>query len=104
MEDSAINLAIAKLEFPHQEGMHIASDGVTVYVPSEQGGKNYCQWWEDIGEIIEREGIGLKRDTNYWEAYRHCDDPSSFWIYYAHSDTPTKAAALCYLRMKGSDV
>ena len=31
-------------------------------------------------------------------------NPSSFWVHYAHAETPTKAAALCYLKMKGVEL
>jgi len=91
MTDAEINLAIAKIEHPDV----IRPD--TNYVFNV----DYCNNWNDIGTIIEREGIGLKRDKNHWEAYRYAVDPSSFWVHYAHAETPTKAAALCYLKMKG---
>jgi len=100
MEHVKINLEIAKIEFPDYS-IQVNSKGIAIplghpYVM----GIDYLEWcW--IGEIIEREGINLKRDTNHWEAYRHVDDPSSFWIQFAKAETPTKAAALCYLKMKG---
>ena len=91
MTNAEINLAIAKIEFPNDEGLHITSDGATVYVPSEQEGRNYCEWWADIGEIIERERMKI---VPLMEKYR-----VSKGDVYAQDHSLTKAAALCYLKL-----
>ena len=101
MTDAEINLAISKIEYPTNE---ICQCGDHVDVRLEDGdytNVDYINNWKDIGSIIEREGIGLKRDTNHWEAYCGAEDPSSFWIHYAYAVSPARAAALCYLKMKG---
>ena len=80
MTDAEINLAIAKIEHPHE---------VVI--------RDYCNDWADIGPIIEREKLTV--------GYNDTDR-----LYFAHdgygndttqAETPTKAAALCYLKMKG---
>jgi len=105
MTDAEINLTIAKSEYPEGICQNLTSEltGNTVTFISGVQGRNsadYVNNWADIGPIIEREGINLKHDTNHWEAYRYTGDPNPFWIYFAYADTPTKAAALCYLKMK----
>ena len=84
MTDAEINLAIAKLEYPDTRNLKL-------WV--EQNMVSFTEGWYDIGPIIEREKIGIRPVPSGWEAF--CG--SSVVI----ADTPTKAAALCYLRMKG---
>ena len=85
MTDSEINLAIAKIEYPNEPDRNLTEH-------------NYCTNWSDIGPIIEREGLALMtcRDGMY---------QASKWVgsllETAYGDTPTKAAALLYLKMKG---
>lgn len=93
MKDAEINLAIAKIEYPNNElcpcEEHVdirlgGGDYITV---------DYCNNWEDIGPIIEREKIDvITMGLHKWVAMREVK---------AEAQTPTKAAALCYLKMKG---
>ena len=87
MDDYEINLAIAKLEYPETRNLKL-------WV--EQNMVSYTDGWYDIGPIIERENIGVRPVHSRWEAFHG----SSIAI----DDTPTKAAALCYLKIKGVDV
>ena len=80
MTDSEINKAISKIEWD-DEFLEI----------------DYCNNWEDIGPIIEREKIELEFDTSRWIARGYVGDK---WFQNCDSLLPTKAAALCYLMMK----
>jgi len=57
---------------------------------------DYCNDWADIGPIIEREGIGLTSLVGGWIA-------NIGYKFSCEEDTPTKAAALCYLKMRESE-
>ena len=103
MTDAEINLAIAKIEYPTNELCQCRNQVDVRLGDGDYITVDYINNWENIGPIIEREGIALKRDTYHWEAYCRAEDPSSFWVHYAHAETPTKAAALCYLKMKESE-
>jgi hypothetical protein len=83
MKDHEINLAIAKIEHPEavREG--------TNYVFNV----DYVNNWQDIGPIIEREKIEIV--TFGWDGWLAMRNEK------ARAETPTKAAALCYLKMKG---
>ena len=84
MDDHEINLAIAKLEYPETRNLKL-------WV--EQNMVSFTEGWYDIGPSIEREKIGIRPISNGWEAFHG----SSVVI----ADTPTRAAALCYLKLKG---
>jgi len=59
---------------------------------------DYCNDWADIGPIIEREKITVDFwDYKQWIAHNNGDTP----FVKTRAETPTKAAALCYLKMKG---
>jgi len=89
MDDHEINLAIAKLEYPETRNLKL-------WV--EQNMVSYTEGWLDIGPIIEREKINISYQDKKlgWCAYFNIFDEHE-----AYADTPTKAAALCYLKMKG---
>jgi len=97
MTDSEINLAIAKIEYPAQAQIERPVGELTpsIYV-SGIGLVDYVNDWSDIGPIIERELIHLYPQIKDWiaECYGESDVE-------AYAETPTKAAALCYLKMKG---
>ena len=78
MTDSEINILIADIE-----GRCSTPD--------------YCNNWEDIGPIIEREKITVDFwDYKQWIAHNNGDTP----FVKTRAETPTKAAALCYLKMR----
>ena len=96
MTDEEINVAIAKLEYPNLEWFgadHLA-------VTWNNGCRTECDYlqWADIGPIIEREEVWLRREEFCWVASFYYSD------IYATAETPTKAAALCYLKMKGVEL
>lgn len=95
MTDAEINLAIAKIEYPNNE-LYPCEEHVDIRLG---GGDyitvDYCNNWEDIGPIIEREKIDLTAIEDGWEANGY------FYVISALAKTPTKAAALCYLKMNG---
>ena len=97
MTDSEINLAIAKIEYPAQAQIERPVGELTpsIYV-SGIGLVDYVNDWSDIGPIIEREKICVSYVNNEWIAGRYDDAPTV-------ADTPTKAAALCYLKMMESE-
>jgi len=84
MTDEEINLAVAKIEYPETRNLKLWI---------EQKMVSYTDGWYDIGPIIERENIGVRPVQSRWEAFHG----SSIVI----ADTPTKAAALTFLKMKG---
>jgi len=97
MSNAEINLAIVKIEYPDRDWL-LRKDGSIAH------GYDYCNMWSDIGPIIERERIEL----NYYEYGSHPSGGewlavrySSIKYYEAKCDSPIKAAALCYLKMKG---
>ena len=98
MTDVEINLAIARLEYPDDEAYE---NGDQCWVEfdfyNETIYPDYCNNWADIGPIIEREGMSI----DFWESghwtVNNSDTPSVSTV----AETPTKAAALCYLKMKG---
>jgi len=87
MDDREIDLAIAKIEYPETRN-------IKLWV--EQNMVSFTEGWYDIGPIIEREKIGIRPVPRGWEAF--CG--SSIAI----ADTPTKAAALVFLKIKGFEV
>lgn len=91
MTEAEINLAIAKIEWGESffEDVNMAR----IYQK-----KDWCNNWEDIGPIIERESINLFHDENEWSASGIRENGKDTG---AEAETPTKAAALCYLKMKG---
>ena len=92
MTDAEINLAIAKIEYAddHLIGPY-EGDPEKIWTP------DYCNNWQDIGPIIEREKIDLTATDYGWEAN------SYFYENKTEAETPTKAAALCYLKMRESE-
>ena len=88
MTDAEINLAIAKIENPQA-----VREGTTHVFNVD-----YVNNWSDIGPIIERESINLFHDENEWSASGIRENGKDTG---AEAETPTKAAALCYLKMKG---
>ena len=87
MTDAEINLAIAKIEYPDRDWL-LHKNGNIAH------GYDYCKYWSDIGPIIERERIDvITMGLHKWVAMREVK---------AEAETPTKAAALCYLKMKES--
>jgi len=93
MEDSAINLAIAKLEYPdYKIESWIGRTAVFPVRHPNIRGMDYMEWFW-IGPIIEREKIGLA--LVHGDVYRAYSNEV-----FAIDKSPTKAAALCYLKMK----
>ena len=93
MTEAEINLAIAKIEYPDESVSHLND-------------LDYCKYWSDIGPIIERNEMRLDSlGNNQWEATLFEDDGTGYFDakWYAHAETPMKAAALCYLKMKESE-
>jgi hypothetical protein len=97
MTDAEINLAIAKIEYPDKEIASLDNGSAFVAHQPTSGVKNYIKYWGDIGPIIDSE----KMTVGYNDTER---------LYFAHDGygnngafetTPTKAACLCYLKMKG---
>ena len=101
MTDAEINLAIAKIEYPDKEVGSLDNGSAFVVYHPRSGVKNYIKYWGDIGPIIEREKIHLRHVVNSWEATIYADDAVMYFE--GEAETPTKAAALCYLKMKGVD-
>lgn len=105
MTNLEINLAIAKIEYPNHIITTIDDDEAYVYLnPLEMVGYNYCNNWEDIEPIVEREAINF----SYYEDASH--PLGGIWLAFGHMNddyhevtgvTRTKAASLCYLKMKG---
>jgi len=92
------NWAIARLEYPAEE---ISSDrfGRPIVYREDEGtyiALDYCTSWQEIGPLIELEKLSLLpcQDGTY---------QASKWVgsglTTAYADTPTKAAALCYLKL-----
>ena len=98
MTNAEINLAIAKIEY-QELVIGLVGDQVEILTDPNDEIKfvDYVNNWEDIGTIIEREKITV--GYNDTERLYFADDGYGNAIAYA--DTPTKAAALCYLKMKG---
>ena len=98
MDDLRINLAIAKFEYPDATLYESnTKDSVRIYNNYPKYIiRNYCSNWSDIGPIIEREKIDVtvNESGNGWEAN------TFFFESKTTAETPTKAAALCYLRFK----
>ena len=90
MTDAEINLAIAKIENPQA-----VREGTTHVFNVD-----YVNNWSDIGPIIERESINLFHDENEWSASGIRENGKDTG---AEAETPTKAAALCYLKMRESE-
>lgn len=96
MTDAEINLAIARIEYPDAELIQDDSSDINI---DYKLFVNYVEDWDDIGPIIEREELDITCwGTNQWSA-NNSDSRNAF--YKAYAETPNKAAALCYLKMKG---
>ena len=103
MTDAEINLAIAKIEFAGKE-LYPCADHVDVRLGAgDYTCVDYCNNWEDIGPIIEREEMRLDPlGFCEWEATFFEEDDGYFEAkWYGHAETPMKAAALCYLKTQG---
>jgi len=98
MTNAEINLAIAKIEFAGKE-LFQCGDHVDVRLGAgDYTCVDYVNDWEDIGPIIEREKITVDFwDYKQWIAHNNGDTP----FVKTRAETPTKAAALCYLKMRG---
>ena len=98
MTNAEINLAIAKIEFAGKE-LSQCGDHVDVRLGAgDYTCVDYVNDWEDIGPIIEREKITVDFwDYKQWIGHNNGDTP----FVKTRAETPTKAAALCYLKMKG---
>jgi hypothetical protein len=92
MTDAEINLAIAKIEW----GDDFLDDD---YLASLYECVDYVYNWADIGPIIDYEKIELRYIGPNWMAQCAYDVDID-----ARADTPTKAAALCYLKMNGVEI
>jgi len=93
MTDAEINLAIAKIEFAGKE-LYPCADHVDVRLGAgDYTCVDYCNDWEDIGPIIEREKIDLIFDKDCCAG--------GVGSIYIEAETPMKAAALCYLKTQG---
>ena len=98
MNDAEINLAIAQIEYPNDSWRMTHGDGVATIAGQDLIVKDYCNDWADIGPIIEREKITVDFwDDKQWMAHNNRDTP----FVKARAETPTKAATLCFLKMKG---
>jgi hypothetical protein len=87
MTDAEINLAIAKIEYPDNYVTKGQENCAELSGPKLFDQLDYCNNWSDIGPIIDG-----------WQASSiECDLPVT-------AETPTKAAALCYLKMKGVEL
>ena len=95
MTEAEINLAIAKLEYPN---LNWFSDG-HLAVNWKDGCMTEYDYlhWADIGPIIECEKLTLGCNDTYGTYFAH----DGYGNFTAFAETPTKAAALCYLKMKG---
>lgn len=112
LSDFEINLAVTSLLYGCQgweidrtntHFFHFCIDG-SGYCQQEIG--DYCNNWQYIGPIIEREEIGV-----FWDADEWCATNASGFeiqrglnksIDYSHKN-PKRAAAICYLMMKESE-
>jgi len=100
MTDSEINLAIAKIEYPAQAQIERPVGELTpsIYV-SGIGLVDYVND-SDIGQIIEREKITVGYNNAGSLYFAH----DRYGNAIAYSDTPNKAAALTFLKMKGVEL
>jgi len=100
MTDVEINLAIARLEYPDDEAYE---NGDQCWVEfdfyNETIYPDYCKNWSDIGPVIEREKLTLGCNDTYRAYFAH----DGYGNFTAFAETPTKAAALWYLKMKESE-
>jgi hypothetical protein len=93
MTDSEINLAIAKIEYPDSYVTKGQENCAELSGPKLFDQLDYCNNWSDIGPIIDRENMFIAPIYDGWQASSiECDVPVT-------AETPTKAAALCYLKM-----
>ena len=100
MTDAKINLAIAKLEYPDYKIR--AWEGKATVTPVGHPsirGIDYMEWFW-IGPVIEREKLTLGYNDTYVTYFTH----DGYGNFTAFAETPTKAAALCYLKIKGVEV
>jgi len=97
MTDAEINLAIAKIEYPDKEVGSLDNGSAFVVYHPRSGVRNYIKYWGDIGPILDREEINLnKHDWGLWVAFT--DDHEYYDL------SPTKAVAVCFLKIKGVDI
>jgi len=101
MTDAEINLAIAKIEYPNRVIDQHQDVGAIVIIGTGFKTKDYVNNWADIGEIIEREKIALSYDGDVWFAYGLGGRGREVG---ACEKTPTKAAALCFLKIRGVEI
>jgi hypothetical protein len=98
MTDAEINLAIAKIEYPDNYVTKGQENCAELSGPKLFDQLDYCNNWSDIGPIIDRENMFIAPIYDGWQASSiECDLPVT-------AETPTKAAALCYLKMKGVEL
>jgi hypothetical protein len=79
--------------------MGMTDNEINTYIADIEGRcstPDYCNNWSDIGPIIEREKIEIV--TFGWDGWLAMRNEK------ARAETPTKAAALCYLKMKGVEL
>jgi len=99
MTDAEINLAIANIEYPdHKIKPWIDSVTVTPVGHPSIRGIDYMEWcW--IGPIIEREKIKLTSSEGFdWKATMvKPRDELTYGVWSEHAETPTRAAALCFV-------
>lgn len=113
MTDAEINLAIAKIEYKELV-IDLVGDEVEILTDPNDEIKfvDYCKNWQDIGPIIEREKICVSPVID--EHIHYGPSFTGEWIaeyilgnnletFKAYAETPTKAAALCYLKMRESE-
>jgi len=101
MDNADINLAVAQLEFPDRQCEIVEvtpepnpSRWVLVSGVSGHGAQfvHYVNNWETMGPIIAREGINLTFSEAGVTAHANGHTCTA--------DTPTMAAALCYVKTK----
>jgi hypothetical protein len=98
MTDAEINLAIAKIEYPDSYVTKGHESCAELAGPKLFDQLDYCNDWADIGPIIERENMFIAPIYDGWTASSIDNDAL------VEAETPTKAAALCYLKMKGVEI
>ena len=93
-----VNWAIAGLELPADEILSDRFGRPLIYEEEYNDGNgayialDYCNNWEDMGPLIAREGINLTFSAAGVTAHANGHTCTA--------DTPTMAAALCYVKTK----
>ena len=99
MTDAEINLAIAQIEFTGKE-LCPCEDHIDVRLGNgDYTTVDYVND-SDIGQIIEREKITVGYNNAGSLYFAH----DRYGNAIAYSDTPNKAAALTFLKMKGVEI